>query len=587
VKTPRLAALSALAAFILAGALLAAHLWRQHRRAAIVAAGVAEVPDLSRWPAELGRDVVTESQAAVGAEAGVGPLERLAALYCANSLAPQAEQALAALRQLEPRNARWPYLMADMRLRTGDQDGALPCLRAAAGLDPGYAPAWTRMGELLEGLGAADRAGECFEKAAAAAPASLRAEYDLILFRAEHGGGDSQRRRLEELCRAHPGVKELHELMAEMLAAARDPEGAARERRLAADGELNMGTEDPWVDDLSELCFDSNRLVVGAMKMRREGRFAETERMLKRVVRLAPQAAANPLAWDLLSNFYVKTGRPADARSTLEAAVREFPDEPQMHVLLARLLCAEHEPLAAVAVARPAVQRWPQHGELRSVLGAALHDAGEYAAAEAALREALRLDPTLTEAQYNLGIDLLDLGERDAARAAVAKALVMRPDYPEALYTVGEIYLDAGDFASAEAYVTRLCALNPGDPNARHLLAAWHLVKGAALRQAGKLEEADRQFRDGLAADPEFGALLGEEGSLSLERGRPEDAVAALEHYVRVEPGDSGGYLSLGRALGSLGRNSEAKAAFARGLEEAEKAGDQASAEEFRKLLGP
>lgn len=575
--------LSALAA----AALLSSHLWRQHRRAAAVAAGVAALPDLSRWPAEFRSEVAADSRAAVEAGPDTAPLERLAALYCANGLAPQAEQALEALRLLDPRNARWPYLLAAMRLNTGDQEGALPLLRATVGLDPGYAPAWLRMGELQESMGSSEGARECFERAAAAAPSSLRAAYDRVLFQSAHGGGEKARQSLAELCRDHPGVREFHDLMAELLEAARDSGGAARERRLAADCELNVGTEDPWIDDLSRLCFDSNRLVVGAMRMRREGRFGETESMLRRAVELAPQAPANPLEWDLLSNFYLKTGRPADARATLESAVRVFPDEPQMHVLLARLLCAEREPQAALAVARPASQRWSKNAGLQAALGQALHDAGDYAGAEGALSEALRLDPTLTEAQYGLGADLLDLGDRGAARAAVEKALVMRPDYPEALYTVGEICLDAGDYVSAEPYVTRLCALNPDEPNARHLLAAWHLVRGAAARQAGDLDEADRQFRAGLAAVPDFGALLGEEGSLLAERGRLDEAVDAFERYVKAEPDDPGGYLSLGRLLQRLGRQSDSRVVLTRGLNAAEKTGDQAQVIEFKRLIGP
>ena len=577
-----------LGAFIAVGAPVAAHLWRQQQRAAIAAAGVPAIPDLSRWPAELRTRILQASSDARQARLSLEPLERLALLYCANGLAAEAEQALAALQRLDPKNARWPYLQADMHMRSGDQDGAVPLLRATVGLDPGYAPAWLRMGELLAASGTMDTARECFSRAAAGAPKNVRAQYDLILYgSADGGGGGSPRRSLGKLARANPGIKELHESLADMLDADHDSVGAARERRLAAESELNLRTEDPWIDGLAPLCFDSNHLMVKAIEMRREGRFDETEKLLKRVILLAPQAPANPLAWDLLSNFYLKMGRPADARATLEAAMAEFPDEPQMPLLMTRLLCAEHEPQAALAVVRRAVERWPEHGGLRAALGIALHEAGDYASSVSALRDALRLDATLTEAQYNLGASLLEVGERDAAKAAIEKALVMRPDYPEALYTIGGIYLDAGDSASAEPYVSKLYALNPDDPNARRLLGALDLVKGLAARQAGDLEGAEMQFRAGLAAAPDFGAILREEGSLCIERGRLNDAVDAFEHYVRVEPDDPGGYLSLGRVLQKAGRQADANSAFKRGLAAAEKAGDKARMDELKSLLGP
>jgi tetratricopeptide (TPR) repeat protein len=576
-----------LVAVIAAGALSARFLLRQRERAAMALSGVAATPDLSRWPAELAVEISREASAVAMARSPAEPLARLAALYCANGFAQEGGQALAALRRLDPGEARWPYLQADLRLRAGDQEGAEREFRAALERNPGYAPGWLRLGELQQGLGELDRARESFAKALAADPQGVWAQYDSIFFEAQHGSGaDSQRARLAELAGAHPGVKEVHELLADILAAARDTSGAARERQLAARSEFNLGMADPWTDELSASCFDSNRLVLRGIEMRREGRFGEAEALFKRAVQLAPQVPANPLPWDLLSNFYLKMNRPDEARATLESAVADFPDEPEMHLLLARLLCAEHKPADAIAAARTAIRRWPERGDLHAALGRALGDAGDNAGAETALREALALDPTLTEAQGNLGTTLLELGKRDEARAQLEKALSMRPDYPEALYSLGRMDLEDGDFAAAEPYASRLFALNPDDPNARLLLGTWHLVKGLAAGQAGDLDEADRQFRAGLGVSPEDGALLRAAGSLALQQGRLADAAEAFGHYVRVEPADPQGYLALGLALQKVGRTADAAAAFQGGLDAAQKAGDPSLVEQFKGLLG-
>jgi len=578
---------AALAAIIAGGALSARFLLRQREREAIALSGVAAAPDLSRWPAELAAQISRENSAVATARSPAEPLARLAALYCANGFAQEGEQALAALRRLDPANARWPYLQADLRLRAGDQEGAEREFRAALERSPGYAPGWLRLGELQQGLGELDRARESFAKALAADPQGVWAQYDSIFFEAQHGSGaDSQRARLAALAGAHPEVKEVHELLADLLAAARDPSGAARERQLAARSELNMGTADPWIDELSGRCFDSNRLVLRGIEMRREGRFGEAEALFKRAVQLAPQVAANPLPWDLLSNFYLKMNRPEEARATLESAVADFPDEPEMHLLLARLLCAEHKPVDAIAAARRAIQRWPGRGDLHATLGRALGDAGDNAGAEAELREALSLDPTMTEAQCNLGTCLLDQGRRNDARVELEKTLSMRPDYPEALYSLGRMDLEDGDFAAAEPYASRLFALNPDDPNSRLLLATWHLVKGLAAGQGGDLDEADRQFRAGLELAPEQGALLRAAGSLALQRGRLAEAAEAFGRYVRVEPADPQGYLALGLVLQKVGRTADAASALEAGLEAARKAGDQSLVDQFKGLLG-
>jgi tetratricopeptide (TPR) repeat protein len=576
-----------LTAVIIAGLGAAGLIWRRQERAALANAGVARVPDLSRWPAELPQQIARESAAVRAAGSPVAPLARLAGLYWANGFAAEAEQAVAALRRLEPRDAHYAYWWADLRLRAGDQAGAEQALQETVERDGTYAPAWLRWGELLDKRGAADQAKGCFARAVAVAPGSLRAQHDALVFEAQHGGvGESTRLRAAELTRAHPGVREFHELLAGLLTAARDPAGAERERRRAVQCEISLSSEDPWVDSLTEYCVDSNRLVVRALEMRREGRFEETEKLLKKVVQLAPLAPADPIPWDLLANFYLKMDRPAEARATLEKAVAEFPAEPQMPLLLVRLLCAEHEPAAAVAVGRRAVGHWPERADLHSALGLALRDAGDFVAAETALREAIRLDPTLTEAQCNLGTCLFELGRRDEGRAWLEKALAMRPEYPEALYELGKAELEAGNLAAAESRVSKLYSLDPEDPNARRLLAAWHLVRGVAAAQAGDLDEADRQYRAGLEVAPDCGALLREAGALALRRDRWADAVAAFEHYLRVEPADPQGYALLGRALQKAGRPADANAILQRGLSAAQKAGDQARLEELQGLLG-
>ncbi len=576
-----------LAAVIAGGALSAGFLWRHKERAAIAISGTAAAPDLSRWPVQLGEEISRQSSAVAHSRSPAEALAGLAELYCANGFTPEAEQAIAALRRLEPKNARWPYLEADLHLRDSDQEGAEKAFQAALELNPRYAPGWLRLGELQQGLAELDRARDSFARALAADPQGVWAQYDSIFFEAQHGGdADSARRRLAELALAHPDIKEVHELLADLLAAARDSPGAARERQLAAQSELNMGAADPWIDELTQRCFDSNRLVLRGIEMRREGRFGEAEALFRRAVELAPQVPANPLPWDLLSNFYLKMNRPAEARATLESAVAAFPDEPEMPLLLARLLCAEHKPQAAAAAARGAILRWPRRGDLHAALGRALDDAGDYAAAEKELRDALALDPALTEAQCNLGTCLIELGRADDARVELGKALSMRPDYPEALFALGSLDLEAGDFAAAEPYATKLWSLDPDDPNARLLLANWHLVKGLAAGNSGTLDEADSQFRAGLEVSPEHGPLLLAAGSLALQRGKPADAEEAFEHYVKVEPADPQGYRALGLVLQRLGRTADAAAAFRGGLGAAQKAGDQALVEEFKGLLG-
>ena len=66
--------------------------------------------------------------------------------------------------------------------------------------------------------------------------------------------------------------------------------------------------------------------------------------------------------------------------------------------------------------------------------------------------------------------------------------------------------------------------------------------------------------------------------------GRYEDEAAVLERYVAAVGGDDEGnaYLRLGDVLSSLGRKDEARAAYERGVRQAEMFGHNGMAEDLR-----
>ena len=65
--------------------------------------------------------------------------------------------------------------------------------------------------------------------------------------------------------------------------------------------------------------------------------------------------------------------------------------------------------------------------------------------------------------------------------------------------------------------------------------------------------------------------------------GRHEDEAAALERYVSVHSDDEGNaYARLGDVLSNLGLKDEARAAYERGVQQAEKFGHSGMAEDLR-----
>ncbi len=70
-----------------------------------------------------------------------------------------------------------------------------------------------------------------------------------------------------------------------------------------------------------------------------------------------------------------------------------------------------------------------------------------------------------------------------------------------------------------------------------------------------------------------------------LSSGQLEEGVAELQTYLEVADDEGNGWGRLGAALRELGREEEARAAFTRGVEVAERHGHPTMAQEFREEL--
>jgi len=116
---------------------------------------------------------------------------------------------------------------------------------------------------------------------------------------------------------------------------------------------------------------------------------------------------------------------------------------------------------------------------------------GEYQAA-------LQIDPSYAFAQVNLGAALDDLKDRKGARVALEKAVRMAPQSKEAWNNLGAVAAEMGDTARALEALAKATALDKGFAD------AWFNL-GMTYEQAGK----------------------------------PKDAAAAWENYVRID-GKSG-----------------------------------------------
>ncbi len=115
------------------------------------------------------------------------------------------------------------------------------------------------------------------------------------------------------------------------------------------------------------------------------------------------------------------------------------------------------------------------------------------------------------------------------------------------------------DYRSPIAIWTDTVVKRPAHPGARVNL-------GAALREAGRRDEAAQQLLEALRLEPNLSEAHNNVASILLEAGRPADAIPFAEAALRQKPAFAAAHNNLGSALTQTGRVAEGERHFLEAL---------------------
>ena len=150
---------------------------------------------------------------------------------------------------------------------------------------------------------------------------------------------------------------------------------------------------------------------------------------------------------------------------------------------------------------------------------------------------------------------LVELGDYPAAVKAAQKMVDLRPD-SSSYARVSYLRSLHGDSKGAiDAMIAALKATNPNDPES----AAWCRVQiGNELMNAGKLEEAEREFDAALLIFPDHSLALQSKARARVAAGDLRGAIAIYER----EPNSADAAQALGDLFTKLGQVDAANAAY-------------------------
>lgn len=179
-----------------------------------------------------------------------------------------------------------------------------------------------------------------------------------------------------------------------------------------------------------------------------------------------------------IANFYLRSGRPAEAEAKFLVAIRTDPMFAPAYVNLADLYRALGRDPTGERLLRRAIQRIPDTAVLQHSLGLLLIRQGRLNEAVQALRNAAELDEGSSRFLYVYAVALLSSGQTTKALEQMTRAHELRPADTEILQGLVATLIEQGNLERAQHYAGLLVRASPENQQARALLQRLEGVSG-------------------------------------------------------------------------------------------------------------
>ena len=414
----------------------------------IVAASIPVRPVLSDRPAELTDKIAEAEEGAGGYFHPARGLVKLSRLYYANGFYNEAMQCYEGLQRLEPGEARWPHLEANILAGFGRLDDALPLWQRASTLAPDYVPARLRLGDVQLKANQIPASQQTYMEVLRLDAGNPYALLGLAKGAIIQGDWPKARDQLQQAVRLHPDFIGALSLLVTVSEHFNDLAAADALRETIGKREFS-DLPDPWMDELLDECYDPYRLSVASAVAKFAGDWVMARRWLERAVELAPEAGTYHRQLGVLLTHVPDYG---SARQQLEKAVALSPNDADAWLLLYQVLTNMNETEAAERALSSGLAYCPLAYSLHMERARRWNATGHMDEAIIEFREACRLQPTEAGPLIELASDLFAVNRGGEAVAVLHEALQRQPEHPIALATLSFYAINNGDEAEALAW---------------------------------------------------------------------------------------------------------------------------------------
>jgi len=229
-------------------------------------------------------------------------------------------------------------------------------------------------------------------------------------------------------------------------------------------------------DDPKKL-IELEQTMTSAMGMFREGKVDEAIAMYKGVI---ARRADTEDAYRKLALAYWRTGRPADAISTLEAALRAGVTQSEVKIKLGEYLAQSGQPAKAIQLLSSFAGDDP---DALIALGNAYQMSGRSAEAITTFQHLIAVDPKSAVGYQNIGVSQLQARDFVNAEASLRKALALDGSLPDAFNALGALFAQTKRPNDAIESWKRAVTIDGSSFDAMYNLIG-------ALAQSGRIDEA-------------------------------------------------------------------------------------------------
>lgn len=399
-----------------------------------------------------------------------------------------------------------------LQLLAGDAAGARTRAEFAIKSEPKNSDAHVLLGNAQAALGQTDKARRTLERAV----------------RLDRDSGDA----LAALGSLYLAIGEQTKAEETLQRAVRAGHGAANARLALANYYWMSGDRAAAEDTLQEALDAQPQNTTAGFAMAKlyesTGRAAEAEPYYQQIA-----ASGQPRAKLLLADYYLRTGRPADALAIAEGLTGDRDHGPAAALMAARAHEAAGRPDQALEGARALLAKSGKDLDARLMAARLLldrhRDETDLTEALTHARAAAGLAPSLAEAQFLLGVAQSRSGNQEEAEAAFEATLRAAARHAGAQLALSELALARGDTARA---LTLAQQAAPRHPDRR----AATLQLARALAASQRVAEARRTLAPLVAEAPDDPVLIAEQGRFAMAAGDLPAARTAFERLLETSP---------------------------------------------------